>query len=578
MRKKLLAVLVSAVLCGSVVTASACGSLFIDTGEEVDTAKSQLYVHNYNGGVGSVWLNRVIERFEKRYAETSFAEGKVGVQVIVSEDKQMRADLENTLKGSTVDDVYFAEHSYYASWAEQGLLLDITDVVQGSLAAFGEEGTIEDKLSAEKKSMLTSTMKGNGYYALPHYEGFQGVSYNVTLFDKYGFYFNTDGNIIGESSNKTKSAGPDNIAGTSDDGLPASLEQFAELCSFMVGATSVKPFVWTGMYNEYFTILLDALTTSVLGKEATEVLYSFNEGANAGGEVVSRLITGFSADSTPQVGTAAINETTGYLLWQREELYYVLDFAQKIFANGWYTSDSINGSYDHLMAQEDFVEGTYDTSKEIAMLIDGNYWENEASDAIARSESTYRYDYESDSNFAWMPLPTTIAGDEGDSTMTLRDSMQAYAFIHANVPEERKEIAKLFLQFCYTDESLVDFTLTTGMTRDVAYDLSDAELSTLTKYAQSIWNYRKTADKVNTDSTCTVFHANEETLTNTFWRTQIDTTYDRPYLAFYTGGATARTFFEGLAKLHTRTNWDSENRSNYHFYDFQTEENITPVS
>lgn len=54
---------------------------------------------------------------------------------------------------------------------------------------------------------------------------------------------------------------------TDDSGLPASLEQFVYLCGFM-DSINIKPFVWTGMYNEYFNILLYALTTSILGKDA----------------------------------------------------------------------------------------------------------------------------------------------------------------------------------------------------------------------------------------------------------------------------------------------------------------------
>lgn len=573
MKRKVITVLLSVILGLFTFGATGCGGLFIDGGEEIDTTKTQLYVNNYNGGVGTEWLNAAADRFEEKYASTSFEEGRTGVQILINPTKIMRADMENTLKGATVDDVYFAEHAFYASWAKQDLLLDITDIVATKdLSEFGDNGTIADKLSAEKKAMLTSPKGDEKYYGLPHYEGFQGINYNVDVFDSVDAYFNADGEIIGDNGG-TKSAGPDNIPGNADDGLPASLTQFAYLCGYL-SASGIDPFIWTGQYNEYFTLLLDSLTTSVLGKTATEVLYSFNEGSDNG--VVSRVITGFNGD-TPAVGTTVINETTGYLLWQREELYYVLDFAKQVFEQRWYYKDSTNGSFDHMQAQEYFVNGSRSSNK-IAMLIDGNYWENEASDAIARSESTYNYSYSQDANFAWMPLPTAISGNVGDSGMTLRDTTQAYAFIHANVPENRKEVAKKFLQFCYSNDELINFTIATGMTRDISYELSSTQKAGLSKYAQSMIAYKETADLVNTNSTCTVFQANEEDLTNTFWRTTSGTTYDRPYVAFFNGGISARQFFSGMATLHTRNSWDGVNRSNYHMHDFQTEENITPVN
>ncbi len=89
----------------------------------------------------------------------------------------------------------------------EAFLRDISDVVTGALSEFGETGTIEDKFSDAKKAMRTSThynvteRRGDGkYYGLPHCEGFRGVSYNVKIFDRYEFYFNTDGEFIGEGT------------------------------------------------------------------------------------------------------------------------------------------------------------------------------------------------------------------------------------------------------------------------------------------------------------------------------------------------------------------------------------------
>ena len=591
--RKALSMLLAAFLFVAVFAMSACdGSLFLDTGEEIDTSKTQLYVSNYNGGVGSLWLDKVAERFEEEFADTEFTEGKYGVQIIVDNNKLLRTDLGDTL-ATTTNEVFFGERMFYSQWAEEGLLLDITDIVQEDLTEYGENRSIKDKLSSEKRAMLTSPngtwnggvfTSGGRYYALPHYEGFLGVTYNVDLFDWYGFYFNTEGNIIGDVGG-TKSAGPDGVSRNDDDGLPASIEQFKKLCNYMT-MQNVTPFVWTGMYSEYFTILLDALVTAQLGKEGSEVVYTFNEDLPDGEKTVSTVITGFSGGE-PQLGTTVIDETTGYLLYQQAALYYALDFAYTLLNSAdpnvalgqWYTDESVNGSYDHLMAQEDFVNGSYDSSNRIAMLIDGNYWENEAADAIARSESSYNYDYDTKSNFAWMPLPGTAVGDEGSAKLTLKDSMQSYAFIAANIPEEKIELAKMFLQYCFTDESLREFTVTTGMTRDYDYTLSSDEMAQLSSYAQSILAYRETADIVNTSSIYTVFQANEDDLVNSFWETQgTGVVQSRPYTAFWVDKVTAQQFFTGMGVLHTRTAWDTANRGYYDKHDVQSDEVINRIS
>lgn len=45
-----------------------------DTGitEEVDTARTQLYVSNFNGGYGDEWLKTLKTRFEEFYKDTEF--------------------------------------------------------------------------------------------------------------------------------------------------------------------------------------------------------------------------------------------------------------------------------------------------------------------------------------------------------------------------------------------------------------------------------------------------------------------------------------------------------------------------
>ena len=59
---------------------AACGP----QGENIygDTTISYLYVATRDSGLGTVWLDEMAKKFEDRYAETSFAEGKMGVKVL----------------------------------------------------------------------------------------------------------------------------------------------------------------------------------------------------------------------------------------------------------------------------------------------------------------------------------------------------------------------------------------------------------------------------------------------------------------------------------------------------------------
>ena len=47
---------------------------------EIDSSKTTLTVGNWNGGVGTEWLESAIKKFEEKYKDVSFEEGKKGVQ------------------------------------------------------------------------------------------------------------------------------------------------------------------------------------------------------------------------------------------------------------------------------------------------------------------------------------------------------------------------------------------------------------------------------------------------------------------------------------------------------------------
>ena len=64
--KKSIAMLLVGSLVGSTVVGLA-GCQIENPNNKIDKDKVQLYVGNYNGGVGDKWLDSVVERFEEKY-------------------------------------------------------------------------------------------------------------------------------------------------------------------------------------------------------------------------------------------------------------------------------------------------------------------------------------------------------------------------------------------------------------------------------------------------------------------------------------------------------------------------------
>lgn len=535
----------------------------------VDKTKTQLYISNYDGGVGTEWLDNVIERFSTEYAEYEFqpGTGKKGAQIFVNKNKLLGNELYPTL-ASSFNNIFFGERMNYYTWAREGLLMDISDVVTDK----NSQGlSIESRLSDDTQKMLK--VHEGKYYGLPHYEGFTGLTYDVDVFEEYLLYFNADGNFV-NSLSETKSYGPDGMTGIDaetgadyslDDGLPATYKQFERLCNTMA-ARGVVPFIWPGQYNEYFGMFLETFYTAYLGKEQTEVIYHFN-GKNE--NTVSQVISRFNNDGTPVIDEEVIREDTAYLLWEQPALYYPLTMAYKLLnpeANTWYHRNAHEPTFSHLNSQESFIYGLLD-NKPIGMLIDGNYWENESKDTLRRSFESSTNPKAKNRRFAWMPVPGAyIEGNSGQTKLTLRDKLSSYAFINGNITDPNiAAMAKMFLQFCYSGDELVNFTVNTGMTRPLKYDL-DEKVDDLTYFARTMWNYRKSADVVNTATTSRLFLSNETTFINRFWQTTAKgVTYERPYTALYSGRLTAREYFAGMKR--TSAEWLAGYRSFFEYVD-----------
>lgn len=95
------------------------------------------------------------------------------------------------------------------------------------------------------------------YYAIPHYSAYTGIIYDIDLFDENLYYFakTPTGSALEElfvaDNTVARSAGPDGVEGTDDDGLPATYDEFFKLCEY-IKQGAATPLVWTGAnYKDY---------------------------------------------------------------------------------------------------------------------------------------------------------------------------------------------------------------------------------------------------------------------------------------------------------------------------------------
>lgn len=527
---------------------------------ETDTQKAQLYVANYDGGMGHEWLNRIIAQFEEDFKDTEFVAGKKGVQVIVTNNKTDGKTWLDTMDNN-INEVFFTEWIYYYDHVSQGKLLDITDIVTEDLSAstalqgitgstldLGDTGSIADKLNDAQRTYYDVDGK---YYALPHYVSTTGIVYDMDLFEEEKLYFAADrengnnGFIIREDD--VRSNGPDGVAGTTDDGLPVTYEEFYALCDYMK-EKSIIPLTWA--VKDYIPDMMQALHAQNAGYDEFMLNYTFE------GTAKSLL----NDDLTP-MGDTQITAENGYMLARQKGLYGAVDFMYNIINNEYYASQfCFSNAVTHLKMQEEFLKSRFSAKQDIAMLVEGTWWENEAEAVWSAMASTPGASKE-ERNIGFMPLPVMDESVANGNRTILANGKYTGAFIKASIPEEKIPLAKLFLQYTSTESALQDFTVTVGQGRNFNYDLTDEQYDSMTTFQKTTWDLKKNSDVVYpySDAKLYITYPSSFDPYYFFRSSHLGINYTYPHVAFKNAistGLDAKTYWLGHVDLSSRATWE----------------------
>lgn len=466
---------VMAVLCA----ATACMPFAACTtgGVKIDKTKTQLYISNFNGGVGHNWLDAHIQRFQDDYAEVEFTPGKKGVQILVSNHKKGMSEIGGKM-AKAKEEIYFLEGVNYHDEIAQGRFLDITELVTTPLKEYGETESIEDKLYPSQQEFYKVNDK---YYGLPHAQSPTLITYDADLFDQKKLFMGENGEFNKKSTDTGLSKGVDNLPGTYDDGLPATYEEFFKLCSTMK-KRGVDPIIWSGMYEWYTTRFAKQLRADFDGQEAT-VAYTFNGTMSHVVDTIdSKGNITYKNPGNPE-NPLTITEQNGYEVLSSASYYYTFKFLEEMYNGGYYSKHSINGNVTHGDAHAYFLKSRFNSETDIAMLVEGLYWVNEARPAF-KSMASYQGASLQERNLKVMPLPKATKEQVGEQT-TIVDSLNQLAFISAYIDEDKKELATTFLRYCTTQASLEEFLTTTGLTRNFKVDYSNI-YDELSPYSKSV--------------------------------------------------------------------------------------------
>ncbi len=478
MKKKIIALVLALALMLTLL--AGCGNLgVVDGGEngdqpiQSDTSKASITVATWDGGLGSQWLKDAAELFEEKYKDaTHFEEGKTGVEVNIVASRSF--DGSAMAFTPLTHDIYFVEAVDYFAMYNNQQFADITDVMTTPLSEYGESGTIADKLDSTLNDYLTCI--DGKYYAVPFYETYYSFAYDLDLWDEKSFYVAANGGWTDASGERSN--GPDGAAGTSDDGMPATYEEFGRLITRMLD-TDVTPFVTAGNAQDYVANLMYQMWADYEGAEQMLLNYTFNGTA-------TDLIDVSADGEVTELEDTQITIENGYMLQKQAGRYAVLQFCEDILLS----SDSNYKIIDtHVNAQKSYVRGGIANDQPIAMIVEGSWWENEAKEALKDLEDG---GYERH-NYAVMPMPHATAEQIGQTPTWLAMS-NSYGFVASNC--DNMALAKEFMKFLHTDANLVAFTKEVNMTRALRYEIPEAERAELSTYCKSILALKENSDVI----------------------------------------------------------------------------------
>ncbi len=531
----------------------------------IDPNRAQLYVSSYEGGFGNDWLKAVAARFEEENAENSFLPGKTGVQIVIDGNKKSGQTLLANMDAYP-QDLFFTERGYYYDGVFQGQYLDITDAVKEDLSEYGEEGSIFDKFNDAQKSYFEHDGK---IYAVPHYASYFGLSYDIDLFERENLYFAREGGEgrFVQSAEQLRSLGPDGKTGkegdidySADDGLPATYDEFFELCDHML-EKGITPLTYAGETRKvYLNSFLTALYADAEGEEQMALNYSFNG-------LADDLVNDFQVDASGKILSLSLAEPTeigqssGWKLIRQAGRAYALSFLDRLASDERYLhADAKNDACSHTEAQYGFLESSF-TDAPIGFFIDGIYWENEAeaSGSFAMLAEEYgERALRKNRRLGFLPLPKADDGHLGSTT--LLDNLYSLAFINAKIDPAKIPLAKAFLRYCYTDRSLVEFTAMTNTPRSLRYEMPESELKKMTSFGSSVLSLKNKGD------TAVVYPFDTDPL---YLNHQSDFNLDKRWSAVIGGlsescpidrfrnGVSAAEYFAGMEEQYSASSWEA---------------------
>lgn len=446
---------------------------------------SILNIHVYNGGLGRDWLDAVAADFMDTFKDVSFEEGKTGVYIEVTADKQLESATLMATGADRNDIFYTADHDLY-DYINLNVPMDITDIVT------------EPVYDADGNLTLNAT--GDGW-----------ATQTTSLYDRMLPYFQDAYNVAEKYPDEAHDGRlfygvpfEDSISG-----FVLDYDLYAELVTrYRLEMTGYKysgdEVAMPGTWDEFFA-LLDQIRTSN-NQEYSSFIYAMDYYtspiqtailADVEGDAFMEMLNRYEGSYDFGEGEVTLGSTNMYEILKADGYRKAVEVGVKLFSS---TQSGVNHYDQQIMqgvsfggAQQSFVMSKASTSgkQRILSILEGDWWENEARASFNSMGNLNPADGYGQRNFRMMPIPHFTAEEvSAGKPYKFGGFSSGYPAVVNRLTVEgdpvKEKLVRLWLQFQHSRESLKTFTTHSGSSLAYDYDLTEAELEALTPFARSI--------------------------------------------------------------------------------------------
>lgn len=460
---KALAILIACMVASS--SAFGCAKK-PDVGVDLDDSKKTIIISVFGGGFGTSWAVEMCNAWNKS------EEGKASDYQFTLLSDSGHLDTNATIKtyissNATQADIFFTDDCDMTKFTDdttQDKLLDLTDVWNAKPDAQFPDRKVRDKFYFVDELESVWTSSSGAKLSIPYTMGTSGIVYDRDLFETMGWYFtdNTTANGL--------SKGMDGVEGTYDDGLPVTVSDFETLLSKITNRKLI-PFV---IYGDVASAGTDHVINAIWAQY--EGVESFVNGFDYSGEI-------YRAN-----GNFSVTPETGYQIYQNAEgrtkgVKFVEDYiiAKNLDKTYKYLySDS--SSLDHKESESTYIY-SHDPGPQIAMTINGAWWENEARGAFDEEKRIGNPGY-GERNYGFMPVPILEGQNPASNKTVFSVNNFGSVFAVKSNDSAKNEAIKSFLTFYSSNAGLNIFTKKVGVAPGYKFEIDDTVLSNLTKFGK----------------------------------------------------------------------------------------------